>query len=988
VRDRGGIALNSLNDMGLPKYIRIYVVLWMSQLILLCAGAQQYAFHEDGEQEGLNSLTVNCLVQARSGFVWVCTENGLYKFDGATYTRIGAADGLPDSDIVSMHEDALGELWIGTSNHLYHGNGKHFSVISAAPYALAGNLGQQLASTVSGQVLATSRQRLFRLTRAGVGGAWTVEPFFSQVWLDAHSMNNKINSIYVARGGSMWMGCGYAVCQVSAQNVKIWGTQEGVPNDIWAYFLEDSAGRLWARGFHHMVSLSQGGTVFANKDISFASASFGNMNVPIVEDAAHRILTRTDHGLAIWRQGRWQMLDAANGLRFPGITALLVDHEGELWLGTLGKGVQHWLGFGNWETWAAEQGLAENIVWKLVRDRRGTLWAATESGIVIFDSKQGRFVPWHPNASVPRGQVATVMDARDQSLWFSTFTGRILYYMPATGEMRHATMPVGVRQVWLDSSDQAWALTGGGIYRIDPSLKSITKVRDPAIPDQLVSDACEDGSHALWFASKSGLLRFFAGQWSKIAIPGKDEVDGFASVACAADGTLWLAGASTSLSHLRVKQATAGLVATDAEMLPPQVFDSAEVFFVRFDRRGWLWVGTGSGVYVFNGISWRHITAKDGLTWNECNEGAFLADDDGSVWIGTANGLSHLLHPEKLFEQQPLSIISADATFGEARVTTDASFPWTREPLRVHMASSAIADQRSVIYRYRFAGLERSWTASKSQDLLFSSLPDGNYRLDLYAEDTDRGVRSPLTTISFRLRPPWWRSIPFEIVWSSSLLALVYAFMRFRERQLRDRQAHLEALVRARTQELEWEKQNLEKAHEALREQNLHDGLTGLLNHGAICDVLDREMARALRDGIALTIVMIDLDHFKSVNDTYGHIAGDVVLREFAQRITGSIRIYDAAGRYGGEEFLVILPDFDAERDRSRLASIHQGICQEPVQIQNGQVKISCSFGVSVLFRDHPLAAMQFIDQADKALYKAKDAGRNCIGFHEPLQTG
>jgi diguanylate cyclase (GGDEF)-like protein len=779
------------------------------------------------------------------------------------------------------------------------------------------------------------------------------------------------------------------MCEIAGNSVKVWGSKEGVPADAWSWFLEDSAGRLWARGYRHILELSPRGTKFTNEDIRSAPVTFHNTFVPIVEDAGHRILTRTDRGLAIWSQGRWQTLDAANGLTFPSILALLVDRDGVLWLGTYGKGVERWLGYGNWETWSVGQGLAANPVWNLVRDHSGTLWAVTESGIARLDRERAKFVPWHPNAGVPRGQVVSVQEARDRSLWFTTTAGRLLRYSSTIGEMRQATLPSGVRQVWLDSSDRIWGLTGSGIYTYDSSLKTFDKVRDPAVPNQLYSDACEDKSHGLWFASKAGILHFADGKWTRIAVTGRDTTDGFASVACAPDGALWLGGDSTGVLHLRLIQGPTGIVAAATDPQPLHELNSAEVMFLRFDRRGWIWIGTGSGVYVFNGTRWRHVTKKDGLTWNDCDEGAFFADYDGSVWIGTSNGLSHLLHPEELFEQRELHIITVDAMLGDARVPVDgsSSFAWTGEPFRAHLVTSAIGDQSSIIYRYRLAGLERNWATSKSQDLHYTSLPDGKYRLELYAEDPDRGIRSPLTTISFRIRPPWWRSIPFEICLGSCLLAVLYGLMRFRVRSLMLRQAQLEALVSARTKDLQLEKKQLMEAREALREQALHDTLTGLLNHGTICDILDREMARSRRDETTLTIVMIDLDHFKLVNDSHGHIAGDAVLREVARRITSAIRPYDAAGRYGGEEFLLIRPDFDAEQDLSRLAIIHQAICLEPIQIPNVQVNITCSFGVSALLCGQPITAVQFLDQADKAMYRAKDAGRNRIDFHEPLQT-
>ncbi|MGA3045310.1 MAG: diguanylate cyclase [Terracidiphilus sp.] len=958
-------------------------LLALSQLFVLHGIAQQYAFQEDSDNQGLNSLTINCLLQDRSGVVWACTENGLYQFDGSTYTRLGAEQGLLDSYILSIHQDAAGELWVWTSTGLYHGDGHHFSAIVVGLGGMPGSSGQQLTSTASGQVLAVSKRHLFQITRTNSGGTWSVSPFISPEMLSAHPELATIYSVYVRHDGSVLTGCGDAICQISGSNVRVFGPADGVVSDTWAWFLEDSAGRLWMRGYHHILQLGSHASTFMNQDIPSTPVTFSTPLVPIIEDTQRRILTRTDRGLAIWSQGRWQTLGAVNGLDVPGILSLMVDRDGTLWLGTYGKGVERWLGNGNWETWASGQGLEGNLVWSLVRDHKGTLWGASEHGIVKFDQAGNTFVPWNPNSDVPHGQVISVVEGADRNLWFSSSAGPLLRYSPDTGTSRNWNMRQGLRWIWRASSTNVWGMTNSGLYTFDQASNDIVKVHNPAVQDQAFYDVCEDAHHGLWFASNTGIIHLVDGQWSKIVVQGIVASDRFGNVACAADGSLWIGGASTGVEHLRVQ----GNIATAADPSPPPGFKSIEPMFLEHDRRGWLWIGSGSGVYVFNGNRWRHLTKNDGLVWNDCNEGSYLQDTDGSIWIGTSNGLSHLLHPEAIFDQKPLQVLITGASLGNTRISVDdaPSLPWTREPLRVHVVSSPLEDQPSTVYRYRLVGLEQDWNTTRDHDLSYSSLPDGAFRLEIYAEDTESDIRSPLTVVSFTMRPPWWKSLPFEIILGALLILMIHIILRHRERGLLESQAKLEALVRERTGQLEKEKEQLTEAREALRELASRDPMTGLLNRRAIYDVLTKEMARIRRDGSALTAVMVDLDHFKSVNDTYGHIVGDDVLREIAVRLTDSVRPYDSVSRYGGEEFLLVMPQMEVPDMRERLTAVHNAICLEPIQFASGQIKLTCSFGVCTLFGGQKLTVEQFLDRADRALYDAKHSGRNRIVYCTPV---
>lgn len=181
-----------------------------------------------------------------------------------------------------------------------------------------------------------------------------------------------------------------------------------------------------------------------------------------------------------------------------------------------------------------------------------------------------------------------------------------------------------------------------------------------------------------------------------------------------------------------------------------------------------------------------------------------------------------------------------------------------------------------------------------------------------------------------------------------------------------------------RHEAVEREKMELMHESERMRYQAEHDGLTGLWNHRIIVQRLGEEMNRSLRDGAPLSVVLIDVDHFKTVNDSFGHLAGDLVLREISAILTRSVRPYDYVGRYGGEEFLLIMPDCGIESALSRVEQLRLAVQSACIMHGSATLQVTASFGVGSDFPSH-YEPETVIRAVDSALYKAKSSGRNCV---------
>ena len=171
----------------------------------------------------------------------------------------------------------------------------------------------------------------------------------------------------------------------------------------------------------------------------------------------------------------------------------------------------------------------------------------------------------------------------------------------------------------------------------------------------------------------------------------------------------------------------------------------------------------------------------------------------------------------------------------------------------------------------------------------------------------------------------------------------------------------------------------LENAKSALIHEAMHDSLTGIYNRKAILDFLKKELSRTIRTGGILGLGMCDLDHFKNINDKYGHQTGDEVLKGFTRIINANLRDYDLIGRYGGEEFLIVLPTIGNTKKHLVFKRLCKAVSDTKIPTRSGDISITVSIGVTQ--SDGKDSVDEILTKADNALYKAKGMGRNCVCY-------
>lgn len=922
--------------------------------------AQHYSFSD--ASNGLNNLDVDCAARDGEGFLWIGTENGLFRFDGDMHMRMGAAQGMPARMIQDIYIAPDGTMLVGAVGGIYvrQHNGLFAEVHMPDPVSqFILRIGTVFAASPAGQVLVADRGGVYQL-RHDAASSWRAELF--------PLLGKHVSGLLFDAAGTLWYGCDDDLCRMSGGKSQRLGQSLHLPRDQWLNMKLDLHGHLWLRGVSHLeeLDLAQGKAYGRDLPGGTGASNFDSLAI----DTHGRILANHGPVFGIWESDHWHMVTPRNGLPGFYISSMIVDADGSLWLGFVGHGFQHWVGQDNWEAYTTNEGLSNEIVWDSVRDRSGRLWVATEDGLDWLAPGATQLQRWQsPGVNTKRPQA--LAEDRQGNIWAGTADGHLVR-IDAQGRAGKSWQLPEIYNLFFDSANRLWIATAQGLYQYLPGQESPTLVHAPAFGpnNERFRSICQGPQGELWTSSEAAIYRLDGRGWTRIDAG----LSGITPTHIAADrnGNLWGAGSFNGLIRLRIS----GSKITEVEHIQRPHLLSEQIVDLMVDSRGWLWVGQDAGLTVYNGSAWRSFTRNDGLIWNDVDSNGLNEDRDHSIWIGTSGGLAHLLHPEAAntpYLRKP-QIVSA--SFGALPLENQASVRWSNASLRVQLASLNFHDNNRPHLRYRLLGLEDGWIDTEEESLLYHHLEPGHYIFQVKTVDLSTGAASAIAEYEFWIKPRWWQSWQLKMALLGSCLLLLYLIWRWRVQLLLWQKHQLQLAVLHRTQDLEAEKAELLRTREQLRHFAEHDDLTGLLNHRVIEDRLQGEIDRARRERSPLSLLMIDLDHFKKINDTYGHPAGDAMLREIGAVLLRSVRSYDWIGRYGGEEFLVILPGSGFMAARNRAEQIRMAI-QSAIAVDGERnLQVTASIGVASGF---PEDAQTILRAADNALYRAKHNGRNCV---------
>jgi diguanylate cyclase (GGDEF)-like protein len=933
--------------------------------LLLAAPAslsQQFSFSQPAA--GMDNLNVDCIAQDHSGYLWIGTESGLYRYDGSQFKKFGAADGLSGRTIQSLYAGPDGTLLVGTTDGIYFQlrDGSFAEIQPPDPVNhFSQRIGTVFAAIGPGQVVAADRSGAYLLRRTKAE-QWVAEPL--------HLERGPIWSVLSTPDGALWYGCGTDLCRLQGGKIAHMGAALELPPEQWLHLLLARDGHLWIRGATHLGEVIPGVARYQSHDLP--GRSNAEPYDALVEDTQGRITASQGPAFGLWEQGQWRMVTARNGLTNFDISALFVDREGSLWIGAIGHGLMRWVGQDRWEAFTTAEGLSDDIVWTSLRDRRGRLWIGTESGLDWIPAAGNAAQPWK-DARIRTPRAVTLAESTDGAVWLGSAAGSLVRIDEKTLAGRAWKTPE-VYRILSDSEHRLWLATVGGLYVVDTAGSDYTPslVEDAAIahPKTRFTDLSLDNRGNLWAASDQGLFRLNANGWRRID-PGLSGVNPFL-IAADRNGNLWASGNFAGVAQLRID----GDRIVESEHIGRPRLPSEQDVALFVDSRGWLWVGQDTGVTSYDGHAWRSFTRADGLIWNDLDSNGISEDADGSMWMGTSGGISHLMKPAAVPSIAPQTPAISQMAFGSTPVANGAQIPWSESPLSISVATLSFREAYHVHIRYRLVGLEQDWVQTAEENVRYPRLAPGSYRFQAESIDVTNGAVSPVSEIDFRIAPRWWQSSLLRVALFLLACILVVVAWHWREHLLMSQKHQLELAVQSRTEDLQHEKAVLLRAREQMRHYAEHDDLTGLWNHRIIIERLAAEVDRSHRDGVPLSLILVDLDHFKQINDTFGHPSGDLALKEISSVFLRSVRSYDWVGRYGGEEFLLILPGSNHVSASLRAEHLRMAVEVAPIPNGNAAIRVTASFGV---VSGIPSDYESLLHAADMALYRAKAKGRNCV---------
>ena len=973
------------------------------------------SFTSLGDATGLPHITTTAIVRAKDGTTWIGTRGGLTRYDGQrvrAFKQVSTDRGsLPDNYVRALLPLDDGGILIGTNV----GGVARFDPRTGRFVRLSpahGHIGWRISGFApdgAGGAFIASEEGIHHYVRSDD----RIDPMSeAAIPTKEGDRHQGAFAIYRDRDGTLWAGCEqglWAMRPGARRFVRVIVDGAHPVGDVWS-ILRDRAGRLWvgtgSRGvyvstgggprpaFIHPPSLAESAPLIAHRTIR-ALIEDDHGRIWIGTDGAGIVLVDPNRGIIA--SGLRRVAANPTSLAGDTVRALALDGSGGIWAATeLGasrtKGPSDKVVRIGSAMPRPEMSLADDNVRSILVDRRDRLWLGLSDGSVDqLDRRAGRVRHVKLNGSHAGQDIKALLEARDGTILVGA--RGIIAIDPATLKQRDIPVALIGNLPIISLGETAAELLIGtykGLFILDRATGVVTHYQhDAADPQSLPNNevinivVLRDGDVLLATPAGMGRMKLgtrrFVTYANNVRDPDSLPQDYVGSI-IPDGGNLWV-GTYRGVAFGRPRAGGWRFRA----MTEAQGLAGDNVASLVLDGRKRVWAAGAGGISVIDPTqrSIHEMSRRDGLTINAFNQRAAARSADGSLLFGSPDGLI-VLSPDALLgrrgQKGTAQLIVSEADIDGRPLAIDSAAPHPvlelgreGQTLRLGFSLTDYDAPEDIRYSYWLEGFDRGWMAVPAgtpASATYTNLPPGEYWLQLRAEVPGLATQTVTHRVRIIVAPKWYETWP---AWLLGVLLgvaalggafwLVTAVVRRRARML-------EAMVERRTSELR-------VANEQLDRLASTDPLTNLANRRTLMAKIETIAQCAQKRGEQFVFALLDVDHFKRINDQHGHGAGDEILVAIAAAIRSGVRAQDCVARYGGEEIAILFPRTAKSEALGIVERVRSMIASSPMMAEGQPIGVTLSAGVAAWRPGRDIADM--IRRADEALYRAKRGGRNRV---------
>ncbi|WP_299019999.1 ligand-binding sensor domain-containing diguanylate cyclase [uncultured Photobacterium sp.] len=956
-----------LLSLSLTRFINFFLVIgfcfggiFSSQASLL----NEYFFETWSSRDGLPHNSINAISQTQDGYLWFATWEGIARFNGKEFklfTR-GPESALSDSGVQALYADSDGGLLAGDARG---------GLTYRKPY--------------NWQPLPPNKSLVNAVLRQSDGGIW----------------------IGLRGEGLIFRAYDRAENQVILPAVTVYNLSLRKNGDV-------------------LVSTSQGLYLISSDKIENISQLNGLKNTPVhssMEDAQGRIIFGGENGVWCYQNGKLSRIhDKLNNIF---VSNILIDNKGSYWFGTFNQGIYRYSDK-KVSSLTELNGEPYNQILSIFQDRENSIWVGTHTGLIRL--RHTPFTTWDQARGLAGDYIRTVLALDSDEIIVGSSKGmsviknkQIRNYSPTTSDdfAPEALSVISLAPrykggVWVGSFNR-------GLFSFDNQL--LKHVDLQGLPSNAIRAILDDKQGNVWLGTNAGLIKY-SDDGTHQLFTTKDGLPGDYVMALTFDkqGQLWVGTSAgvgiinqnqirnLNLQPLEQAEYVFGFysqndymwMTTDRGLIRYRFSDQKlsiigkkhglpvdKIFQVISDRNGSFWLTSNRGIWrvseddanaVADGassrINFERYNELDGMATAQLNGSSnptAAIDSSGQLWFATAKGVAST-HPDR-FQQfvSPNFPTVIESVQGEQRWLNLAD----KQPSVLSAGSQRMTfdfvglgyiSSQHIRYRTKLEGLDSGWIERGTQGFAeYTNLAPGHYRFVVNAYYPYHPNEINQASFAFRILPHWWQRKSIQIGLALLAFFSLSLSVRWRLHRLRKSELKLKYEVEQKTQALQMQASAFEK-------QAREDQLTGLHNRRAFNEWVNHVISTSEQNE-ALSVVMLDIDHFKKINDTYTHLTGDQVLRIVGKMLMQFSQKDCFIARWGGEEFVMGVIGWQPHEVQSLCETINllvKGQDYSPVA-ENLSVTVS----IGIVNADTSYDFGHLLRCADKALYKVKESGRD-----------